>query len=46
MKLYPQLQATMENCGCGMLPQELLQEDINRYFANVGAEDFSQEYGI
>ena len=29
-----------------MLPQELLQEDINRYFANVGAEDFSQEYGI
>ena len=46
MKLCPQLQATMENCGCGMLPQELLQEDINRHFANVGAEDFSQEYGI
>lgn len=45
-RLYPQIQATLENCGCGMLPQELLQEDIKRHFTGVEAEDFDREAGF
>lgn len=46
LHLYPQLQATLENCGCGMLPQELLQQDISRHFTGVEAEDFDREAGL
>lgn len=44
--LHSQLQATLEDCGCGMLPQELLQEDIKQHFTGVEAEDFDQKAGL